>query len=247
MIHPRILLLLLLRHLWVLSQCSSLFGASRARTFWDKIPIWKKKCLLQTPWKWGGKRGCFWNNERQPRKKASEIIRGLEKKHTSSKRLWRGDFALSFVPVAWKKVRGTRSRSRFSPPRVARPLARAALHPHFFFFFFFVKQISDRTVVTSCILFIRVWRNLPSENAPLRPKKTKSSRGIECHRVSFVRKRQRWRRRRGRARVRVLDVLFLFFSFPRGFPNWLGEKASFLRSIESAFLEVQRPFWDLKP
>tara|TARA_X000001036_G_scaffold419812_1_gene440018 strand:- start:134 stop:274 length:141 start_codon:yes stop_codon:yes gene_type:complete len=27
------------------------------------------------------------NNERQPRKKASEIIRGLEKKHTSSKLL----------------------------------------------------------------------------------------------------------------------------------------------------------------
>ena len=141
-------------------------------------------------------------------------------------------------------MRGTRSRSRFPPPRVARPLARAALHPHFLFFFF-VKQISDRTVVTSCILFIRVWRNLPSENAPLRPKKTKSSRGIECRRVSFVRKRQRRRRRRGRARGSWTSS-FSFFSFPRGVPNWLGEKAS-LRSIESAFLEVQRPFLDLKP
>jgi len=70
-----------------------------------------------------------------------------------------------------------------------------------------------------------VWRNLPSENAPLRPKKTKSSRGIECRRVSFVRKRQRRRRRRGRARVRVLDVLFLFFLVSTWFSQFVGWKS----------------------
>ena len=133
------------------------------------------------------------------------------------------------------------------PSSAGRASSRARGFASSFSLFFFVKQISDRTVVTSCILFIRVWRNLPSENAPLRPKKTKSSRGIECRRVSFVRKRQRRRRRRGRARACGFWMSsFSFFSFPRGFPNWLGEKAS-LRSIESAFLEVQRPFLDLKP
>lgn len=129
------------------------------------------------------------------------------------------------------------------PSSAGRASSRARGFASSFSLFFFVKQISDRTVVTLCNSLH--WRNLPSENAPLRPKKTKSNRGIECRRVSFVRKRQRRRRRRGRARGSWTSS-FSFFSFPRGVPNWLGEKAS-LRSIESAFLEVQRPFWDLKP
>ena len=149
----------------------------------------------------GGKIGCFFETTNDNQEKSvRNHPRFREEAHIIEASLTRR--FRSFV-CSRRVIKSARYAFALAfPSSAGRASSRArGFASSFSFFFPTLKQISKRPNRCFVAFSSIAWRNLFRASAPLRPKKTKTSRGIECRRVFLVRKRQRRRRARARAGV----------------------------------------------
>jgi len=191
----------------------------------------------------GGKIGCFFETTNDNQEKSvRNHPRFREEAHIIEASLTRR--FRSFVCSRRVEKSARYAFALAFPSSAGRASSRArGFASSFSFFFPTLKQISKRPNRCYVAFSSIAWRNLFRASAPLRTKKKKTSRGIECRRVFLVRKRQR--RRRARACGGWMSSFSVSFSrFHVCFPHWMGEKA-YLRS--KALFRGPEGVLDIKP